>query len=303
MLVAYRRDVESGLMRESAELDSGEWIRAETATDEDIDRLASTFNLDASLLRDALDPYETPRFEVEDGVPYLFLRYPYSLDPPGTTPFLIVITAGTLITFARGTPSFLDRIASQPHKESDKILLLTRIIGEIIARYSSGTVAIQRTVNRRRQRVVDMSEKDIIDLSGDESTINMFLDALMPQVTSLSRLASGKVVEVESDKHDLLEDMILSTTQLTELCRSLIRTMVNMRDSYNAIATKRLNHVIRILTALTVIVTIPNVITGIYGMNLSLPLQDNPHAVSIVLFFTLIVVVTITILFQKNKWL
>ena len=141
------------------------------------------------------------------------------------------------------------------------------------------------------------------ELRGDESTISMFLDALVPQGNVLARLASGKAIDVREEDHDRFEDLALSTSQLIDLGRALIRTMENTRNAYAAISTQRLNHIIRILTALTVIVTLPNVIIGIYGMNVPLPLADNPHAITIILLFTLIIVTVITVLFKRNKWL
>ena len=64
-----------------------------------------------------------------------------------------------------------------------------------------------------------------------------------------------------------------------------------MRDSYRAVMDTRLNETIRLLTVITVALTIPTMIAGLYGMNVPVPGADNPlmfwviTAISIVLAF------------------
>src|SRR3989344_9522147 len=105
MLTAYQRRENDLTPRVMTDIASGEWIRLEEPTQEEIASVASAFSLDESLIHDALDPFEAPRFEEQDGNVYIFLRYPFSKEPAGTAPFLIVLTKSALVTIALGTPS------------------------------------------------------------------------------------------------------------------------------------------------------------------------------------------------------
>ena len=64
--------------------------------------------------------------------------------------------------------------------------------------------------------------------------------------------------------------------QLLARCKSLLRSITNSRDSYRAVMDTRLNETIRLLTVITLAMTIPTMLAGIYGMNVPLPLQHNP---------------------------
>jgi len=304
MLKAYKRVQGDVNLQEMEDIRHGEWIRLEEPTAEEIQKVAHAFNVDESLIHDALDPYEAPRFEVEEHGVYIFLRYPFSKEPAGTRPFLIVLTKEALITISLGTPSFLERFVSGSvhFNTNERAKLLIQIISVITARYTNAMTNITRLVNRRKHRVDEMSEQDIVDFSTNEGSVNSFLDALVPQANVLAKIMTGKTVVITDEERELTEDVVLSTTQLIELGRSLLKTMENTREAYSAISTQRLNRVIRMLTALTVLVTIPNVVTGFYGMNVLLPGADSPIAAFVILF-TIIAGVSATVfLFGQKKW-
>lgn len=305
MLKAYQRTENDSAPREVADISSGEWVRLEEPTKDEIQEAASALGLDESLIQDALDPFEAPRFEEQDGNVYIFLRYPFSKEPAGTTPFLIVLTNTAFVTIALGTPSFLDRFASGAvsFRTDERTRLLILCIGEITARYVSAMTHIRRAVNRRKHRIDEMSEKDIVEFATHEGALNSFLDALVPQANVLAKIAAGKTFHVSPEERELTEDVILSTTQLIELGRSILKTMENTREAYTAISTQQLNRVIRVLTALTVLVTIPNVITGFYGMNIILPGQDSPFAAVLIVLGVVTAIGLIVAFFRREGWL
>lgn len=304
MLIAYQRTVHDKALKVVSDIHTGEWIRLEQPTDTEIEDVATKLGLDATLMRDALDPFEAPRFEVDGDATYIFLRYPYSENPPGTAPFLIVVTKNAVVTVAPGTPSFLERFASGAvtFYTTQKTKLLILFIAEISARYTASMTAIQRIVNRRKQRIDEMTEDDIIEFATNEGAVNAFLDALIPQGNVLAKLAAGKTLPIFEDDRELLDDATLHTSQLIELGKSILKTMENTREAHTAISTQQLNRVIRRLTALTILVTIPNIITGFYGMNLLLPGAENNTAAWFVLGTIVVAVLGIGAFFLKKGW-
>ncbi len=304
MLTAYYRTLHDKKLRETPDIKVGEWIRVETPSETEIDEVAKKLELDASLLRDALDPFEAPRFEVRENATYIFLRYPFSENPPGTAPLLIVVTGSAIVTVALGTPSFLERFAKGgvTFYTTQKTKLLLLLIEEISACYTTSMTGIQRLVNRRKQRIEHMSEDDIIEFATNEGAVNAFLDALIPQGNVLAKLAAGKTLPVFEGDRELMDDVILSTTQLIERGRSILKTMENTREAYTAISTNQLSRVLRRLTALTVLVTIPNIITGFYGMNILLPWAENPTASLWIVGAIIVSVLGIAAFFLKNRW-
>ena len=75
-----------------------------------------------------------------------------------------------------------------------------------------------------------------------------------------------------------MEDLSIDLEQLIARCKSLLRTITNLRDSYRAVMDTKLNETIRLLTVITLALTIPTMLAGLYGMNVDLPGSGSPIA-------------------------
>jgi magnesium transporter len=198
----------------------------------------------------------------------------------------------------------LDRFqtGAVPYSTNERTRLLIQFIAEVTARYNASVTKILRAVNRRKQRIPDMDEQDTVDFAAHEVALNSFLDALVPQASVLAKIVTGKTIPITEDEREAAEDAMLSTTQLIDLSRSILETVRSIREAHNTISTQQLNKVIRQLTALTVLVTIPNVITGFYGMNIALPGADSPFAAGAIILTIGILLGVTAMLFVRNKW-
>ncbi|MEQ1666231.1 MAG: CorA family divalent cation transporter, partial [Bdellovibrionales bacterium] len=84
---------------------------------------------------------------------------------------------------------------------------------------------------------------------------------------------------------------------------SVLTTIQNIRGAIEAIMTSRLNNALRVLTVLTILLTVPLVIASLYGMNVDLPMQENPNAFFFILIFSVILLTSLVVFFRKNDWL
>ena len=108
---------------------------------------------------------------------------------------------------------------------------------------------------------------------------------------AIEKLLATQKLRLKADDKEDVEDISIDLEQVIARCKSLLRTITNVRDSYRAVMDTRLNETIRLLTVITVALTIPTMIAGLYGMNVPVPGADNPlmfwgiTAVSVVLAF------------------
>jgi len=96
---------------------------------------------------------------------------------------------------------------------------------------------------------------------------------------------------------------MLSNKQLIELSDDSIRTIVNIREAYSTIMTNNLNRVIKLLTSVTVILTVPTMIASIYGMNVNIPFADKPWAFFAILLFMIVVTGFLLFAFIREDFL
>jgi magnesium transporter len=114
-------------------------------------------------------------------------------------------------------------------------------------------------------------------------------------------LLGGKLIRLYEDDRDLVEDLSIDLEQLSSRCKSLLRTITNVRDSYRAVMDTRLNETIRILTVITLGLTIPTMMAGLYGMNVDLPGQNNPNMFWVVVGISVIASASLSVYFMKKR--
>ena len=252
------------------------WIRCESPSEEEIAMLLS-IGVDADIISDALDPHEVPRVEREDSIIYFITRVPDVGDAFNsfTTPILFAIDANHLITLSHDS---LGRLW-QPFIEKNKIdtrynhQLFLFMMEMLVHQYEQRVTVINRQMRALTGDVVGLSSKDIARFTEYERKLNDYLDAIIPTNTAINQIVGNRLLRLKEEYRDQVEDLSIDLEQLIARCKSLLRTMHNVRDSYRAVMDTRLNETMRALTIITVAIAVPTMLAGFYGMNVELPGQ------------------------------
>lgn len=302
MLTILQRSITYRKPRTVEKFQKGAWMHLEAPSEEELKTAAETLDIELGHLKDALDPYEAPRLEVEKEGVYAFVRTPVN---ETTRPLLVVVAKEGLLTVSQEASPIIERFASGEidFYTTQKVRFILLILSEINKRYTSAMAAIRKEINRSKTGPDKMSSKDIVKFVSYESTVGNYVDALTPQQAILEKILAGKALKIPEEDRELAEDLILSTRQLIDAGRAALRTMLNIRSAYTAISTERLNVIIRRLTALTVLLTVPTVITSFYGMNVLLPGSASPIAALAILAFIIAIVGALLFALSKNNWL
>ena len=306
MIKIYQKRVSDSEVKEVSDFRPGSWIRVQNANEEEIAFLEKDFKLDANILKDALDPYEAPRVEIEDGMVYIFTRVAQKAEERiVTVPLLIAIGPDFVLTLSKEENQILNKFMGKnlSFTTTQKTQLLIRILSEIMKSYNSFLTSISRNVREASGRVGKINEKVIMNFVSFEEELNDFLSALTHTSPVLQNILGGKLIKLYEQDGELMEDLILSADQLIGLCQSTLKNIVNIREAYSTIVTNDLNRVIKLFTSLTVILTIPTIIASLYGMNVRLPLSGNPEAFWIILLAIVVIVSVILYVFSRNRWL
>ena len=307
MQTIFYRSVRQPDLTTISEPKRGTWIHVVNPSWEDIEALSKKYNFDSDLLDDGVDLYESPRLEHENGVTYIYIRYcwPESMET-STQPLLIAVTSEFLMTVARRNPEPVEGLISSGEViTTQKIKLLLQILSEVNQGYRTHLNSITKQVFASRSRLQRkiVSDADIIKFIDVEEDLNEFLAALQPYSILLKALASGRYFTVHEDDIDLIEDIELSTNELIELSKSRLKTIQNMRDAYSTIAANNLNRIFKRLTSIAIFMSIPTVVSGLYGMNILLPFQEHPNAFWIVTGIIGSAILGFILFFRSRRWL
>lgn len=286
----------------------GAWVYVESPDEEELSYIAEQFKLDIDVLLDVLDENEMPRVERDGDLTYVFSRHAHTNDELRitTSPILFVITNDALLTISYSRFSRIDRFVESKIQfaTTRKIALMLELFDQIDDEYEAKMNSISRQIKsiRSRLRVEEIRNKDFIDFVTIEDVLNEFLSSLSPTNSILRRLLLGRHIKLDDEDRDLVEDLLLNNEQSIVGCKSSLKTIVNIREAYSTIMSNNLNRVIRLLTILTVIISIPTLIASLYGMNTNLPLADKSYAFMVVLAASTILSALLIYMFKRNKW-
>lgn len=284
----------------------GVWVHAEEPDEQEIQALCRDLQVEETLLRDALDRYEVPRFEIENNVAYFFTRGVFKKNNETRTAPILLAIGGTFVLTV--TPQKLEVLARLSQKDSpivttQKTRWFIYLMLALTASYTNALTEVRREVQRSRRRIEEIRSKDIIRFVSLEDTLTEFITALVPTNVALKELIERNILDMFPQDENEMEELLHANDQVVESARSLQQTIAAIRSTYATITTQNLNQVIKLLTALTIILTVPTIVSSFFGMNVAVPLQNNPRAFWLIAAGTLFTSSLIGYFFAKKEWL
>lgn len=307
MIKYYYKSIRTQAVQELDEPKRGTWVYAERPTEAEIEALVKQFNIEPGYIEDALDEDEVPRMEREGSQTYIFVRYAYknSEGEMDTAPLLIVFDAEAVLMVSLQHLPAVDALLGGRinFATTQRAKLVLLVLSHISEQYDISISQTSRKIKqiRSRLRAQGITNQDLIDFVTLEDELNEFLASLLPTNSTLRRLIVGKQLPMFEEDKDIVEDLLLNNEQSIEAIRSNLRSISNIRDAYSAISSNNLNRIITLLTLATILVALPNVFFGMYGMNVNLPFQNASWIFEALLALNLVLIIAIITFVRKKR--
>jgi magnesium transporter len=193
----YHSHTRSKVLKAIDESKAGAWLNVVEPSEDELTLLAQMYKLDADLLHDAIDPYESPRVEREDDSVYVYTRYAYPDNGVNATePLLIIYHPEVLITIARSNPPVLHRLISYsiPVITTQKTKTLLQMLEEVNASYRREIHKVSRHILGIRNQLskVEIKDSDFVSFIDLEEDLNEYFSALQSQASMLRNLLNGR---------------------------------------------------------------------------------------------------------------
>ncbi|MDB5159995.1 MAG: hypothetical protein JWO99_258 [Candidatus Saccharibacteria bacterium] len=283
------------------------WIHAGNATVDDIEAISKNAGLNKNIVHDVTDANELPRVEYDNGDLYVFTRIP-TKDKHGhvtASPLLSIVTKDAFITLSHDgslNPSELVKIKLKA-KQDQSINLLINSLAHVIQTYETLIQETGHNVNDigKRLRTHEVTNSDFVHFVTIEDNLNVYRMNLNGLHVITQRLTENIHRSFHNSDTEALGDISLHVQQLVAAVEGYSQTVISIRNAYSTIANNTLNQRMKILTLLTVLVALPNVFYGMYGMNVDLPFQHEPWMYSVITGVTIFVVILVITMVRKFK--
>ena len=300
--------------KELENLRKGCWIDLIKPTDDEIKEVSEKTNTDLDLLMKLTDDEELPRTEIGENATLIVVDTPYMTDSRykhkyNTDPLGIIINNdGYFITISLKKQTFLDDFKNNRIKNFD-IKKRTKFVIQILLRvagvYQKELTSINNYINKKEETLHKSTDnKELVDLLNIEKTLVYFSTSLKANDVVLEKLAKGNVLTLYEDDMDLLEDAMIENKQAIEMASIYREILTSMTDTYATIISNNLNDIMKFLTSITLVISIPTMISSFLGMNVTIgDFASNPYSFLLIILICLLVTLLIVILLKKKNLL
>lgn len=303
------------LIHEEDRISDGVWVQMVNPTIAEGQLISDELDIDIEDVLAALDEEESSRIELQDGYTLILVDIPttetrHEKDTYTTIPLGIILTNDIIITVCTEDTPVLQAFINNRVKEfstKKKLRFVYQILYRISVLYQSDLRIIDKKRTEIEERVGnDTEEEDLIALHELESTLVYFATSLRANGNVLDRLTRYKRLEQYPEDKELLGDVIVENKQAIEMT-SIYRDIINgTRELMSSVIDNRLNNVMKYLTSITLVMAIPTVISGLYGMNVvpgGMPFAESIWGFGIICVITLIVCAVTMLILKKKKML
>ena len=293
------------------EVTSGSWINIVDPTPQEISQIAS-LGVPQDFITYPLDMDERSRAEREDeGNLLIVLRVPYfqgtNVDVPYITmPLGIVVKDDFIITVCRIQHEILQRFTEGLERNfstQKRNRFLLQIMLKSASKYLSDVRKIDKTVETLEDQLEkSMQNKGVLELLKYKKSLVYFTTALVANESMIERLNRSQDLTMYAEDEDLLEDVMTEYQQAIQMTNISHDILTSMMDAFGSIISNNLNAVMKFLASVTIVLSIPTLITSYFGMNVPLPFAGSSNGHLIILVGSIAISIIVVWIFTKRDW-
>ena len=266
-------------------LEPGSWINVVSPTEEEKQFLIEQVGVLPEFIQSSLDAEESSHIDFDEDYnqTLVIVDYPSAEEYSEgfdkqtlqytTLPLGIVIMKGYIVTISLYENLNIEDMATGKikgiHTEMKTRFLLLLLL-RISQRYLIYLRQIDRLSSRTEHRLhKSMENKELIQMLGLEKSLVYFSTSLKTDEITLNKIMRGKAIKLYEEDQDLLEDVLVEIHQAIEMCNIYSNILSGTMDAFASVISNNLNIVMKVLTVITIVMSIPNIIFSFYGMNVS----------------------------------
>jgi len=274
--------------------------------------LSDQLDIPLDYLTDSLDIDERARFEEYDNVKLIVIKTPTENNSFNesdayyiTIPICIILTHNQIVTvnsFENGAiKKFLNTFQNRhPDKKS---MMALKVIEKITQTYMEYLKEINQRRNLMEQKLYASNRnEELLELMRIQKSMVYFVTALRSNEMLLLKLARTNFLGLTDEEKEFLDDLAVDMSQALEMANIYTNILSSTLDAFASIINNNMNLVLKRLTSITIILSLPALVTGIYGMNVPIPYANSHYAFYIPILLSIGISIIISWYFMKKKW-
>jgi magnesium transporter len=316
MLKIIKNDRENFLELDFAGLVKNSWIKLINPDTEELTAVSEATGAPLDFLKAALDEEERSRIELEEEYMLVLTDIPVMINETNydTLPLGIILTEDHLITVCLRENPVLTEFGQASYRNFNTAKK-TRFVFQILYKSATYFLKYLRQINKRTDQIENdlrksLKNQEIFQLMDLQKGLTYFTSSLRSNGVVMDRLLrlrsnsqAQHLIKMYEEVEDLLEDVIIENNQAIQMVEMYTNILSSMTDAFASIISNNLNMVMKFLASMTIILAVPTMIASFWGMNVNVPLNNQPYGFVIILFLaTGIAGISAFLLWKKNMF-
>ena len=313
MVTIYKTNVKEKKLRKIDKPVKGCWINMVCPNDGEIKRVSELTGVKEHFIRYSLDIAEKAHIDIENEDVLIVVDSPYTEIKNGqkiytTMPFgMILVRDDFFITVSQVKINSIEKILSRygNHIETEK---KSRLVFSLLFDTSEEYIRYLTYINKDLEEFEHhmektMSNKELLRIMNFEKSMVYFNASVKGNQVVLEKLYRGKTIKLYEADEDILEDTMIENRQAIEMIQTYSDILNGIVDMFGTMVSNNLNSVMKLLTSITLVISVPTMIASFLGMNVEFPFSTNVSGFYIILALSIIVSIIVTIILKKRDML
>ena len=292
------------------------WINIEPPTERETEYLAQIYPFHPLDLEGCLSRVQRPKIDEYKDYLFLVLHFPlFNREMRLTVPSQVSIFVGRdyVVTVHRGDLRPLVKLF-QDCETSEAVCqnLMEQSVGYLLYRILDALVdscfpilnKVIEAVDNLEMRILDVRARGLVrELSMVERDMISYRRIVRPQIAALEQLERHEYPFLKLDPDVYFGDLADHMRHIHAELEDLNAVLDTFYNTHSTLITHHTNEVIRVLTIIGTVMLAPVLISGLYGMNVPLPLEDSRWALVILLGISAVASAGMLAFFRFRRWI
>lgn len=295
------------------------WTNIVDPTLHDVAALRRTYpNIHPLNLEDVTSHIERPKVDFQDDYIFVVVQFP-KWDPVTRltrgSEIDFIIGRGQLVTVHDGVLKPLQTTFQRVLSDEDErhkllgttaihafYLLIDRLVDYIFPILHK----VENNIRSIEERIFDDIREEVLirDISLVRRDVYALRRIIRQQIPIFDQIERRRQTTTQDEEmEEYFGDLVDHIQKARDMIDEDAEVITSLSDTADTLLTHRLNGVIRILTVISVIFFPLTLLTGVWGMNVELPLQNRENAFIIIFLIMTTIVSVMIFYFRKRKWL
>lgn len=298
-------------LEEMQEIEAGSWICLTKPTEAELKRVEEELGVLPHFLRAALDSEESPRIDREDDQVLIIVDAAIRSEDRQqfyiTIPIGIIMLKQHIITVCLTDDTIIEAF-KKPGMKDFYTQFKTRFILQILYRnayqYLNDLKVLDKMSTRLEKTLHDsLRNRELLEMLKIEKSLVYFSTSLRANETVLERLLRQDLIKNYPEDADFLDDVIIENKQAIEMCNVYVTILTSTMDAYASVISNNQNNVMKVLTSVTLVMAVPTIVSGYFGMNVPVPMTIEAHAFWLIIAGTTLLMLIVMYILHRVRML